>query len=368
MEIPRQKISVKILITGICGFVGSTLAKALLAHRSDLEILGIDNFIRPGSETNRAQLKALGIKVLHGDIRSASDIEAIPPVDAVIDAAANPSVLAGVDGKTSSRQLIEHNLLGTINLLELCKARQAAFVLLSTSRVYSIPPLANLAVKIENDAFVPDPSAGALPPGLTSAGVDETFSTQPPVSLYGSTKLASEMLALEYGETFGFQVFINRCGVMAGAGQFGRPDQGIFAYWINSHLRRRPLGYIGFDGQGHQVRDCLHPHDLSPLVLDQIVSSQKFSAADRIINLSGGAESAMSLRQLTVWCDERYGHHKVVSKPENRPFDIPWMVLDSTKAKSLWKWQPAKSRNQILEEIGRHAEAHADWLKISAPL
>lgn len=358
----------RVFITGICGFVGSTLAKALLAHSADLEILGIDNFIRPGSETNRDELKALGIKLLHGDIRSSSDLEAIPPIDAVIDAAANPSVLAGVDGKTSSRQLIEHNLLGTINLLELCKARQAAFVLLSTSRVYSIPPLANLAVKIENDAFVPDPSSGMLPPGLTSAGVDETFSTQPPVSLYGSTKLASEMLSLEYGETFGFQVFINRCGVMAGAGQFGRPDQGIFAYWINSHLRRRALGYIGFDGQGHQVRDCLHPSDLASLLLEQILSSRKLTAADRIINLSGGAESAMSLRQLTAWCDERHGHHEVVSKPENRLFDIPWMVLDSTKAQTLWNWQPAKLRNQILEEIARHAEAHPNWLEISAPL
>jgi len=358
---------VRILITGICGFVGSTLAKALLAHRADLEILGIDNFIRPGSQTNRAELKALGIKVLHGDIRSASDLEAIPPVDAVIDAAANPSVLAGVDGKTSSRQLIEHNLLGTINLLELCKARQAAFVLLSTSRVYSIAPLASLPVEVRDHAFTPKFSGLQSPvSGFSPLGVDETFSTQPPVSLYGSTKLASEMLALEYGETFGFQVFINRCGVMAGAGQFGRPDQGIFAYWINSHLRRRPLGFIGFDGKGHQVRDCLHPRDLAPLVIDQILSSQKFSNADRIINLSGGAESAMSLRQLTVWCDQRFGRHEVVSKPENRPFDIPWMVLDSGKAKSLWKWQPATSRNQILEEIALHAEAHLDWLEISS--
>ncbi len=357
----------RVFITGICGFVGSTLAKVLLAHRTDLEILGIDNFIRPGSETNRDELKALGITILHGDIRLASDLEAIPPVDTVIDAAANPSVLAGVDGKTSSRQLIEHNLLGTINLLELCKARQAAFVLLSTSRVYSIPPLANLAVKIENDAFVPDPSAGVLPPGLTLAGLDETFSNQPPVSLYGSTKLASEMLALEYGESFGFQVFINRCGVMAGAGQFGRPDQGIFAYWINSHLRRRPLGYIGFDGQGHQVRDCLHPRDLAPLVLDQILSQRKLSTAERILNLSGGAESAMSLKQLTAWCDARFGRHEVISKPENRPFDTPWMVLDSSKASKLWNWQPATTLNQILEEIALHAEAHPDWLEISAP-
>ena len=358
----------RFFITGICGFVGSTLAKALLAHRADLEIIGIDNFIRPGSETNRAELKSLGIKVLHGDIRSASDIEAIPPVDAVIDAAANPSVLAGVDGKTSSRQLIEHNLLGTINLLELCKAKQAAFILLSTSRVYSIPPLASLAVEVQNNAYTPKFSGfSPQPSGLSSLGVDETFSTQPPVSLYGSTKLASEMLALEYGETFGFPVFINRCGVMAGAGQFGRPDQGIFAYWINSHLRRRPLGYIGFDGMGHQVRDCLHPRDLAPLALDQILSSKKLTATDRIINLSGGAESAMSLRQLTAWCDERFGHHEVVSKPEIRPFDIPWMVLDSTKAKTFWNWHPATSRNQILEEIARHAEAHPDWLELSTP-
>jgi len=103
------------------------------------------------------------------------------------------------------------------------------------------------------------------------------------------------------------------------------------------------------------------------LVLDQFLSSQKFSNADRIINLSGGVESAMSLSQLTAWCNEHFGHHEVVSKPENRPFDIPWMVLDSTKAKKLWKWQPATSRNQILEEIARHAESNPDWLDISAP-
>jgi CDP-paratose 2-epimerase len=358
----------RVFITGICGFVGSTLAKALLQHRSDLEIVGIDNFIRPGSETNRAGLKALGINILHGDIRSASDLDAIPAVDAVIDAAANPSVLAGVDGKTSSRQLIEHNLLGTINLLEFCKARQAAFVLLSTSRVYSIAPLASLPVEVCDHAYTPQFSAFQSPvTGLSSLGVSEEFSTQPPVSLYGSTKLASEMLALEYGESFGFQVFINRCGVMAGAGQFGRPDQGIFSYWINSHLRRRPLGYIGFDGQGHQVRDCLHPRDLAPLVLNQILSQRKLSTADRILNLSGGAESAMSLNQLTAWCDERFGRHEVTSKPENRPFDIPWMVLDASKAKTLWNWHPATPRIQILEEIARHAEQNPHWLEISAP-
>ena len=358
----------RVFITGICGFVGSTLAKALLAQRAGLEILGIDNFIRPGSETNRSELKQLGIKILHGDIRSTSDLEAIQAVDVVIDAAANPSVLAGVDGKTSSRQLIEHNLGGTINLLEFCKTHKAAFVLLSTSRVYSIAPLASLPVEVHDRAYRPKISSLQSPvSGFSPLGVSEEFSTMPPVSLYGSTKLASEALALEYGETFGFPVYINRCGVMAGAGQFGRPDQGIFAYWINAHLRRRNLGYIGFDGMGHQVRDCLHPADLAPLVLNQASASHPLSPTDRILNLSGGVSSAMSLRQLTAWCDDRFGRHGVAAKPGNRPFDIPWMVLDSSKAKTLWNWQPATPRNEILEEIACHAEKHPDWLEISAP-
>jgi CDP-paratose 2-epimerase len=166
---------------------------------------------------------------------------------------------------------------------------------------------------------------------------------------------------------FGFQVFINRCGVMAGAGQFGRSDQGIFSYWINSHLHRRPLGYIGFDGQGHQTRDCLHPRDLAPLVLRQILSQRKLTTTERVINFSGGIKSAMSLRQLTTWCDERFGRYSVASIPEHRPFDIPWMVLDSTKAETLWNWYPTTPRNRILEEIAHHAETNPHWLEISAP-
>ena len=358
----------RILITGICGFVGGTLARALLESRPGIELIGLDNFIRPGSETNRAHLKALGVKLIHGDIRAASDLETLPKIDAVIDAAANPSVLAGIDGLTSSRQLVEHNLFGTVNLLELCKRHQATFVLLSTSRVYAIGPLAGLPVEVHRGAFQPVLDREALPTGLTRAGVDETFSTTAPVSLYGSTKLASETLALDYGEAFGFRVFINRCGVLAGAGQFGRPDQGIFAYWLNSHLRRRPLSYIGFDGKGHQVRDCLHPRDLVPLLIAQFDHPTVRPVKERLINCAGGSASAMSLRQLTAWCDEAFGPHPVGSRPEPRPFDIPWMVLDSAKAEAIWGWKPSVPTADILQEIASHARAHPHWLDLSAPL
>ena len=111
----------RILITGVCGFVGSTLARGLREDWPDWEIVGLDNLIRAGSAGNWETLRERGVKLIHGDVRHPGDLEALPHCDWIIEAAANPSVLAGVDGKTSSRQLIEHNLVGTINTLELMK-------------------------------------------------------------------------------------------------------------------------------------------------------------------------------------------------------------------------------------------------------
>ncbi len=352
----------KILISGICGFVGSSLARYFIEQGAGIEVFGFDSFIRAGSETNRRALQSLGVKVTHADLRSQSDVDALPAADWVIDAAANASVLAGVDGRTSSRQIIEHNLGGTVQMLEYCRSHRAGFVLLSTSRVYSIPPLASLPVAVENEAFVPD-AARALPAGVAVAGVSEDFSTQPPVSLYGTTKLCSEQLALEYGEAFGLPVWINRCGVLAGAGQFGRADQGIFSFWIHSWARRRPLKYIGFGGTGHQTRDCLHPRDLARLVLAQLHDPRR--AVNRVQNVAGGADHAMSLRQLSEWCGERFGPHTVAADQTPRPFDIPWMVLDSALAARQWGWRPEISLAEILDEIAVHAANHPEWLEIS---
>ena len=339
------------------------IARYLQQTSDEWELYGIDNFIRPGSELNRLDLKRRGIKLFHADLRAASDFESLPAVDYVIDAAANPSVLAGVDGRTSSRQLVEHNLSGTVNMLEYCKAHRSGFILLSTSRVYSIKPLASLPVRVAQDGFIPD-SSTPLPPGLSAEGIDETFSVAPPVSLYGATKLASEALALEYGETFDFPVWINRCGVLAGGGQFGRPDQGIFSYWLHTWKQQRPLKYIGFDGQGHQTRDCLHPDDLARLLIQQI---QFNGTCERVINVSGGSSQTMSLHQLSAWCQQRWGGHKIESDPTPRAFDLPWVVLSSNKAAQLWKWKPEKNLEAILAEIAVQAETNKDWLDLSAP-
>ncbi|NEO15300.1 MULTISPECIES: NAD-dependent epimerase/dehydratase family protein [unclassified Moorena] len=356
----------KLFITGICGFVGSTLTKALLDHKADLAITGIDNLSRSGSWLNREILTKQGVKVVHGDIRNASDLEALGPFDWVIDCAANPSVLAGVDGQSSSRQLIEHNLGGTINLLEACKRWNAGFILLSTSRVYSIPPLAQLKVEVHDRAFRPClADSSSWPVGLSEQGISEAFSTAPPISLYGSTKLASETLALEYGLTFGFPVWINRCGVLAGAGQFGHPGQGIFAFWIHSFREKRSLKYIGFGGNGYQVRDCLHPNDLIPLLEKQFAEPLS-TDKPRIINVSGGVANSMSLKLLSQWCEDRFGYNEVIKTNTERPFDIPWMVLNSQKAASVWDWTPQTKIYDVLSGIADFAEGQENWCRLSA--
>lgn len=370
-----------LLLTGICGFVGSTLAREIRKIHPDWDLVGIDNFCRAGSELNRQLIeKDLQIEFYRGDIRNQSDTDALPPTDFVIDCAANPTVLAGVDGKTSTRQLVEHNLAGTINLLEYCKTHSAGFILLSTSRVYSINPLTQFELAVDNmvrnisplgvplDRYSPT-NPESFPPGFSERGVTECFSIQPPASLYGTTKTASELLALEYGHIGEFPVWINRCSVMGGAGQFAHPAQGIFGFWIHSFREGRPLKYIGFDGLGHQVRDGFHPSDLLPLIEAQMKESANSNKAP-ITNLGGGIENSASLAELTAWCRNRFPDSTTtIPEPEQnrevRAFDLPWYISDNSQANELWNWTPKKSLPDLCEEIAQFAEANPDWLAMT---
>jgi CDP-paratose 2-epimerase len=124
--------------------------------------------------------------------------------------------------------------------------------------------------------------------------------------------------------------------------------------------------YIGFGGDGYQVRDAMHPRDLIPLLQKQTVAGA--TAPVRVVNLGGGAANAMSLAQLSSWCRDRYGDHTVGSKPEIRRFDVPWLIMDATLAGDIWGWRPQTAMEEILDEIAVHAEKNPDWLELSGLL
>jgi CDP-paratose 2-epimerase len=73
----------------------------------------------------------------------------------------------------------------------------------------------------------------------------------------------------------------------------------------------------------------------------------------------------MSLKQLTSWCEERFGTNEVLASGEERPMDAPWIVMDSSMAKEVWDWTPKTTLNEILEEIANHAKANPQWLEFT---
>lgn len=339
----------KILITGIAGFTGSSVAKNIRKLFPNYELFGIDNLSRRGSERNVKILENHGIKFFHGDVRNAEDLNGLPNADWIIDCAAEPSVLAGTDGHGPSK-LINNNLLGTLNLLEFCRIRKCGFILLSTSRVYSINDLNELNLSIENDRFVNN-----------DLDISPSFSTSSPISLYGSTKLSSEIMALEYHYTYGIPVYINRCGVIAGPGQFGKIDQGIISFWIYQWMKRKPLKYIGFGGKGYQVRDFISPEDVSSLIVKQIHNPKN---PQKITNIGGGIENSISLRELSQWCKNKFGYDNlVIESDEDRLFDIPYYVTDNSHAIDNWNWRISKSGEDILNEIYEYAINNREFIE-----
>lgn len=344
-------------MTGVCGYVGSRLISRVLESSEGIEIIGIDNLSRPGSETAIQRLTELGVRLYRGDIRLASDVMALPEVDWVIDCAANPSVTAGLDvtGWNSSRQLVEHNLLGTLNLLEFCKYRSAGLVLLSTSRVYSIGALRALPLREEASRFVLEGAVRAS--GCSQHGIAENFSTASPVSLYGATKLASERLAVEYGQAFGFPVWVNRCGVIGGPGQYGRFDQGVLSFWAYAFMLGHPLRYIGFGGSGKQVRDFIQAEDVADLVLSQVKSPSR--SVERVFNVGGGNAGSFSLVEVTEICRRFFGSTMAVSSSfEQRANDIPYFVTDARRARMVWDWEPVVSGENLVLAVCRWATEH----------
>ncbi len=148
---------------------------------------------------------------------------------------------------------------------------------------------------------------------------------------------------------------INRCGVIAGQGQFGKSDQGVFTYWMLAHYFKKELKYIGFGGKGKQVRDLLDIDDLFMLIDSQV------SCLDRIngktYNVGGGADISLSLLETTALCEKISANHIKITEDKNtRQGDINIYLTDNSRVFADLGWAPKKAPLEILSGI-------FEWIK-----
>jgi CDP-paratose 2-epimerase len=351
----------RLLVTGGAGFVGSNLAVSLAQRHPEWEVVALDNLYRRGSELNLPRLEAAGVEFVKGDVREPDDLAAVPEITAMIECSAEPSVMSGVDGDTG--YLVHTNLTGAYNCLELARRDGAFVVFLSTSRVYPVAPQVELALEEGETRF--ELAAEQPFPGVSPAGIAESFPLEGARTLYGATKLAAELLIEEYRAGLGVPAVVDRCGVIAGPWQMGKVDQGVFTHWMLAHHFGNPLSYIGFGGKGKQVRDLLHVEDLVDLVERQLLAPAEWDG--RTVNVGGGRECSLSLLETTAICRELTGNEVPIAPVlETRQGDVPIYLSDCAKLFGLDEWRPRRSAHQVLADI--HEWITADEQRIAQAL
>jgi CDP-paratose 2-epimerase len=347
-----------ILITGGAGFAGSRLALGLRERCPGTRVTAFDNLRRRGSEFNLNRLREGGVAFAHGDVRRIEDLEAAGRFDLMIECSAEPSVLAGYG--VSPEYVVHTNLTGAVNCMELCRRHDAGMIFLSTSRVYPIAAIRNLAYRETETRF--ELEAHQNVPGVSPDGFSEDFPLDGIRSLYGATKLSAELLLQEFGAMYGLPYIINRCGVLTGPWQMGKADQGVVVLWVARHIYGGRLNYIGFGGSGKQVRDILHIDDLLDLIRCQIENLNSLNGA--LFNAGGGRDSSLSLLELTSLCRDITGNAiEIGHEKEDRHADIPCYITDNRRVTAATGWKPQRDTTTIIEEITCWIQDHETLLR-----
>jgi CDP-paratose 2-epimerase len=321
-------------------------------------VIAFDNLHRRGSELTIDRVRRGGVDFVHGDIRIREDLESVGPFALMLECSAEPSVHAGGGGDPA--YVLASNLTGTINCLEAARRAGADLLFFSTSRVYPVEPLRALPLAVDGDRLeIPSMASGQ---GWSARGIATDFPLAGYRTLYGATKLASELLIEEYRHAYGLRAIVNRCGVIAGPWQMGRVDQGFVALWAARHLWGTGLSYTGFGGDGRQVRDVLHIDDFLDLVELQVERRGDWDGA--VLNVGGGRNRSVSLRELTQLCAERGGRRIPIGRVEaTSAADIPYYVSDNDHVTRLTGWQPRRTLETLLDDVFAWLGAHEGTLR-----
>ena len=324
----------KILITGGCGFVGANIA--LFLNSKGYKIESLDNLSRKGSNYNLSLLKQNKIKNYKIDISNYKKLSKLPKYDLVIDCCAEAAVEVS---RKNIDKVINTNLIGTLNVLKKAKQDSSKILFLSSSRIYPI----NESNKLIKSNLIKKKI-------IHKKMFGEKDNIQGAKTIYGLTKLTSEMLIEEFAYAFKIKYLINRCGVISGPLQFGKQDQGFVSLWVWNHLNKKNMKYIGFGGNGFQLRDVLHINDLCELILKQI---KKFNEINnKLFTVGGSWKSNTSLKELTKIC-EKITNNKIVFKKVKKTsiYDIPYYISDNRLVSNVYKWKPKNNIFNVVNDV-----------------
>ena len=323
----------KILVTGGCGFVGANICLNLKKNYKN--IYSLDNLSRKSSKFNYNFLKNKKIKNYNFDIFNEKKLNRLQKFDLIIDCCAEAAVEVS---RKDIDKVFNTNLIGTYNLLKKAKKDNSKIIFISSSRVNSINRINEIVkTKILKKEI------------KVNKKINEKFDTLNPKSLYGFTKFASELLIEEFSYAFGLKYIINRCGVISGPMQFGKQDQGFVSLWVWRHLMSKNLKYIGFGGNGHQLRDVLHINDLINLIDVQIKNFDKIY--NKKLCVGGSRKSYTSLKNLTDICQKITGNKIKFKKIKKTSiYDIPYFITDNRLAKKIYNWEPKKNIIDIVKD------------------
>jgi CDP-paratose 2-epimerase len=124
----------------------------------------------------------------------------------------------------------------------------------------------------------------------------------------------------------------------------------VFTHWVLSHVLGRELTYIGYGGSGKQVRDLLHVDDLVDLVSLQLADPEGWAGVT--VNVGGGRNCSLSLRETTALCRELTGRQvPVLDSAAARPGDVRIYLSDCGRLFGLTDWRPRRGARQVLEDI-----------------
>lgn len=314
----------RILLTGGAGFIGSHAAQALLAREHAVTALdNLNAYYDPGLKRARlARLEAMrGFRFVRTDIADLASIrEALGDerFDVILHLAAQAGVRYALEDPASYTR---SNLVGHHNILEFARHHEGLTHLIyaSSSSVYG------------ND---------------TKAPFSEEARADRPVSYYGATKRAGELLSHSYAELFGLKQTGLRFFTVYGP--WGRPDM---AYWsfTDAILRGRPIPVFG---HGKLRRDFTHIDDivaaLVRIVETPFLSAEKSAAPHRLYNL--GNSRPESVLDLIGAIEAATGRTATIDETEGPAGDVRETYADISRAHRDFGFAP---RVPLAEGIAR---------------